>query len=95
MKRLMSMRLIQELDKVEFETFEHCLSGKMSKKPFPKGKSVMELLDVIHIDICGPREVKTHGRKEYFITLIYDYSGYGYIYLTAIKNEAISIFDEY
>ena len=47
------MGLIPKLDKVEFETCEHCLSRKMTKKSFPKGKRAMELLDVIHSDICG------------------------------------------
>lgn len=47
---------------------------KNDKKTFPKGKRVIELLDVMHSDIWEPQEVKTRKGSEYFVTFIDDYS---------------------
>lgn len=80
------------MDKIEFETCELCLSGKMTKKPFPREKRAIKLLDVIHSDICEQQEVKTHWGKEYFIMFINDYSIFGYVSMIAQKSGGISIF---
>lgn len=81
------------MDKIEFETCELCLLGKMTKKPFPREKRAIKLLDVIHSDIYEQQEVKTHWGKEYFIMFINDYSIFGYVSMIAQKSGGISIFD--
>jgi len=35
----------------------------------------------VHTDICGPFDVNFFGKEGYFITIINDYSRYGYVYL--------------
>ena len=76
-------------------TCEDCLSGKMTRLPFPKGQRAIDLLEVIHSDICGPINVKTQRGMMYFITFIDDYSRYGYVYLLSRKSDALEKFKEF
>ena len=52
MKRMSKSGLIPNLD-VEFPTCEPCLTGKMTRLPFPKGWRSTESLAIIHSDVCG------------------------------------------
>ena len=40
---------------------------------------VVDLLEIIHIDVCGPMSVEARGKYRYFLTIIDDLSIYGYI----------------
>ena len=44
-----------------------------------KGERADRLLDLIHIDVCGPMSVHARVGFVYFITFIDDYSRYGYL----------------
>ena len=62
-------------------------------RPFKaKGYRAKEVLDLVHIDLCGPISTSTRGGYEYFNTFIDDYSRYGYIYL---MRQAFKKFKEY
>ena len=68
----------------------------MTKLPFKgKGERVNRLLDLMHIDVCGPMSVHVRGGFVYFITFIYDYSQYEYLYLMRYKSEAFEKFKEF
>ena len=83
-------------DYESFDTYESCLLGKMTKLPFKgKGERADGLLDLIHIDACGPMYVHARGGFVYFITFIDDYSRYGYLYLMRYKSEAFERFKEF
>ena len=65
-------------------------------RPFKaKGYRAKEVLDLVHIDLCGPMSTSARGGYEYFITFIDDYSRYGYIYLMRHKSEAFEKFKEF
>ena len=83
-------------DYESFDTYESCLLGKMTKLPF-KGKveRANGLLDLIHIDVCGPMSVHARGGFVHFITFIDDYSRYGYLYLIRYNSEAFEKFKEF
>ena len=71
-----------------------CLEDKMTRRFFKtKGLKAFELLDLVHIDVCGPMTVQARGGFEYFILFIDDYSKYGYIYLMWHKFEAFTKFE--
>ena len=54
----------------------------MTKRSFTiKGVRAKKCLDLVHTHVYEPFNVYTHGRYEYFITLIDDYSRYGYVTL--------------
>ena len=46
-----------------------------------------DLLEIIHIDVCGPMSVEAHDEYRFFLTFIDDLSRHGYIYLMKHKSE--------
>ena len=68
----------------------------MTKLPFVgHGKWAMDLLALIHTDMCSPFDVPARGNFVYFITFIDDLSRYGYVYLMRHKSEAFEKFKEF
>ena len=55
-------------------------SWQRNQKPFGKATRTLGPLESIHSDIC-----------EYFITLIYDYSRYGYVYPLSHCYQALNV----
>ena len=53
-----------------------------------------DLLEIIHINVCGPMSVEARGRYHYFQTFTNDLSRYGYIYLMKHKSETFEKFKE-
>ena len=65
-------------------------------RPFKaKDYRAKEVLDLVHTYLCGRISTSARGGYEYFITFIYDYLRYGYIYLMRHKSEAFDKFKEY
>ena len=65
----------------------------MTMRPFKaKGYRAKEVLDLVHIYLCGPISTSARGGYEYFVTFIDDYSRYGYIYLMHHKSETFDKF---
>ena len=58
-------------------------------------KRVSGILDLIHMDICGPMRTSSHSRKKYFITFIDDYTCKTHIYFLSAKSEAFEKFKEF
>ena len=92
MSRLAKEGLLGKIDKVDLPNCEHCLKGKMTRKPFGIGTRADFSLQLIHFDICGPMNVRARQRAYYFITFIDDHTRYGQIYLILHKSEALSCF---
>ena len=94
-QRLIKDGLLEPLDFDEFPVCESCLEGKMTKGPFnAKGRKAQELLELVHMDVCGPMSTQAKGGNEYFITFN-DYSRYGYVYLMKWKSETFEKFKEF
>ncbi|GJY22456.1 retrotransposon protein, putative, ty1-copia subclass, partial [Tanacetum coccineum] len=87
-KQLQQDGLLKSTDDESFDKCESCLSGKMTKKPFPhSNERAKDLLGIIHTDVCGKlRHVSRQGAS-YFITFTDGYSRYGYVYLLKHKHE--------
>ncbi|KAL0440030.1 UNVERIFIED_CONTAM: Retrovirus-related Pol polyprotein from transposon RE2 [Sesamum latifolium] len=86
-----------EIDNLDhLPTYESCLKGKMTKKPFVGQSAIANgLLDLVHTDVCGPLSIPARGGFSYFITFIDDHSRYGYVYLMRYKSVAFRRFKEY
>ena len=79
-RRIVTGGLLSPLDVIALPFCEPCIEGKMTMRPFKaKGYRVKEILDLVHTDLCGPMSTSARGGYEYFITLIANYSRYGYI----------------
>ena len=91
MKKLHANGLLESLG-----ACEPCLMGKMTKTPFSGTmERATDLLEIIHIDVCGPMSVEPHGGYHYFLTFIDDFSRYGYIYLMKHMYETFEKFKEF
>ena len=53
------------------------------------------MLELVHLDVCGPLSIQARGGYEYFITFNDDYSRFGYVYLMKWKSEAFEKFKEF
>jgi hypothetical protein len=61
--------LLSLFDFESFDTCESCLLEKMTKTPFTgQSKRAMDLLGLVHTDICGPISSVARGNLQYFIT---------------------------
>ena len=79
---------LESLDYESFDTCVPCIMGKMTKTLLSeKMKQANDLLDIIHIDVCGPMSVEACIGYHYFLTFTDDLSRYGYIYLIKHKSE--------
>ena len=96
MKRLHSDGLLTSFDFESYETCEACLLGKMTKTPFTGfPERAVDLLELIHTDVCGPMSTTARGGFQYFITFTDDFSRYGYVYLMRHKSETFEKFKEF
>ena len=74
MKRLIKYEILPDLDFSYFDTCVDCIKGKLTAKVRNvKIDRCIELLGVIHTNICGSFTLAMSGYK-YFITFIDDYS---------------------
>lgn len=70
-----------------------CCEGKQSRLPFTHvGTRSIDVLDVIHGDVCGPMETKSIGGSIYFLLLVDDYSRMAFVYFLKSKNDVFNCF---
>nr|GEU52013.1 hypothetical protein [Tanacetum cinerariifolium] len=92
-EKLQQEGLLKSTDDESFDQCVSCLSGEMTRKSFPhRPERAIDLLGIIHTDVCGLlRHVSRQG-SSYFITFTNDYSRYGYVYLLKHKHEVFETF---
>jgi hypothetical protein len=76
---------------------EGCVKGKHQRTSFPKDGATRasQLLEIVHIDVCGPMKTTSHGGARYFLTFIDDFSRKTHVYLLKAKGEAFEKFKQY
>jgi hypothetical protein len=73
-----------------------CALGKNVKKPFLSNNNrSKEILDLIHLDVCGPMRVKSLGGSLYYVIFIDDYSKKTWLYILKKKDEVFNKFQEF
>jgi GAG-pre-integrase domain len=81
-KKLQDIGLLGCFDLESITTCESCLSGKMTKTPFTKkSERSMDLLGLVHSDVCSPMSISARDGSRYFVTFTDNFSRYGYVYL--------------
>ena len=96
MKKLHADGLFESFDSESLNACEPCLVGKMTKTPFSRTmERAIDLLEIIHIDVCDPMSVEARGGYRYFLTFIDDLRRYEYIYLMKHKSETFEKFKEF
>ena len=72
---------------------EQCTMAKQHRLPFPdSGSSSSSLLELVHMDVCGPLQVKSTGDARYLATFIDDYSRLCHVVPLEYKSEAAQAF---
>ena len=89
-KRLINEKVLNNLYFADFDTCIDCIKGKKTNKYKKGAKRSIDVLEIIHLDICFPN-MDAHGPK-YFISFIDDCSRYMYLYMRHNKDEALDSF---
>ncbi|KAI3715128.1 hypothetical protein L6452_22097 [Arctium lappa] len=68
---------------------QDCEKGKMKKAPYkPKPEHCTSaILDLLHVDLCGPMKTKSLGHKKYVLVVVDDYSRYTWVKFLKSKDE--------
>ena len=87
---------IPELKSTHEGICKGCALGKNIKRPFPSNNNrSKEILDLIHLDVCGPMLVRYLGGSIYYIIFIDDYSRKTWLYLLKSKDKVFGKFQEF
>jgi hypothetical protein len=94
MERLIKEGILVLLDFSNLGHCSECIEGKYVKLIKKTGATrSSDVLEIIHIDICGPFNVKSVDGFNSFITFMDDFSRYGYIYPIRERSEALDKFN--
>ena len=74
----MSDGILDSLDFLDFEICTNCIKGKQTNTRRFSANRATDVLELIHIDICGPFPTVSWNGQQYFIMFIDDFSCYGY-----------------
>jgi transposase InsO family protein len=67
---------------------EACIMGSQARESFPSSDYVTRApLELVHTDVCGPMDPMSHDKKQYFLTLLDDYSGMSAVVVISHKSE--------
>ena len=78
------------------EVCAHCISGKHSRTSFSSSSyRALSVLELLHMDICGPINPQTLGGKKYFFLIVDDYSRCMWVALLKEKSEALEKFKKF
>ncbi|KAL0434657.1 UNVERIFIED_CONTAM: hypothetical protein Sradi_0173600 [Sesamum radiatum] len=91
---IMTAQHKRKVDDHENAEIWHARLGHISKDRI-RSAIAKGLLDLVHIDVCGPLSIPARGGFSYFITFTDDHSRYGYVYLMRYKSETFGRFKEY
>jgi len=70
------------------------LKGSNIKIVFNNVNSMLNHLEIMHIDLCGPMETSSLGEARYFLYFTCDYSKLRMIYFLKEKRETVGKINE-
>ncbi|KAI3807773.1 hypothetical protein L1987_23707 [Smallanthus sonchifolius] len=98
--KLVKGNLVRGLPDKEFQLEDHCiacLKGKQHKsshKPM-KLNSSDTTLQLLHMDLFGPKNVMSMGKKSYCLVITDDYTRFSWVYFLRTKYETVEIIKSY
>jgi len=87
--------ILKPQDLKDFQVCIECIKGKRTNERKLSAERAKDVLELIHIDICGPFPNILWNGRQYFITFIDDYSRYGYLYLIHEKSQSLEVFKSF
>ena len=94
-ERLVSDGILGPLAFTDMDVCVDCIKGKQTNKRRFEANRSLDVLELIHTDICGPFPSPSWNGQHYFITFIDDFSRYGYLYLIHDKSQSLDVFKNY
>jgi len=99
LNQLQSQKLVEGLPRIRVpnKICERCWTSKQPRNSF-KSESparAIEVLGVVHSDVCSPLEVPPMGGNKYFVTFIDEFSRIMWLYLIKAKSEVLFVFKEF
>ena len=95
MERLIKNEILPYLDFMDLNICVGCIKGKTSKTYKEKSYKKHSASWNCAYYICGPFDVISFGKEWYFITIIDNYSHYGYVYLLPEISQAMNAIEIY
>ncbi|GJW40636.1 retrovirus-related pol polyprotein from transposon TNT 1-94 [Tanacetum coccineum] len=88
--------LVRGLPRLKFEKDHLCSACQLgkSKKHTHKPKTEntnLEVLNTLHMDLCGPMRVQTINGKKYILVIIDDYSRFTWVKFLRSKDETLEV----
>lgn len=76
---------------------EGCLVAKQARSPFSAQAQFREtcLLELVHVDLCGPITPQTNVGNKYFMLFVDDYSRAMWVYMLKKKGDAKVAFQKF
>ena len=56
---------------------------------------IIEPLELLHIDLCGPSIVETLNKKRYILVIVDDFSRFIWIYFLRLKSKTSQVINEF
>ncbi|XP_057969384.1 uncharacterized protein LOC131158531 [Malania oleifera] len=95
LEKLVKSGILPDLDFTDFDICVNCIKGKQTRHTKKEATRSTQLLEIIHMDICGPFDINTFSNDRYCITFIDDFSRYGYVCLLHDKSQAVKALEIY
>lgn len=93
LKKLHKQGIIKSLNSCALPFCEACVLGKQHKLKFTLARhTTKKILEYVHVDLWGPYKVPTHSGKQYFLSIVDDYSRCVWTYLLTAKSECLEQF---
>ena len=92
---LIKNEIIPYLDFTDLNICVDYIKGKQTKQTKKRAIRSTQILEIVHIDICGSFDVNSFRKEKYFIIFIDDYSHYSYVYLLHEKSQAVDVLEIY
>ena len=78
--------ILDPLDFMDFNTCVNCIKEKQTNVRRLGANTTLDVLELIHTDICGPFPTASWNGQTYFITFIDYFYRYDYLYVIHDKS---------
>jgi hypothetical protein len=74
-----------------------CLVAKQVRQPFPRMANYRAeaLLELLHMDLCGPITPSTFAGNRYFMLTVDDFSHWMWVFVIKLKDQALAAFEKF
>nr|GEV03497.1 Gag-Pol polyprotein [Tanacetum cinerariifolium] len=92
--------LVRGLPKLKYDKDHLCTSCQLgkSKKSSNLLKTVntnTEIINTLHMDLCGPMRIESINKKKYILVIVDDYTRFGWVRFLRIKDETPKVIKKF